>query len=131
MRADNLTCRISDNIGRRLPLQVSLAWLMVFGLCSAFSPSINIFILFRALLGIGYGGNMVMAYTLLAEVMPVKWRGFCLAALDIFFGLGAIASTILCWVVIPRIGWRWLIVICVTMCSPVVVGLFFFPDSPR
>ena len=123
--------RVSDSVGRRLPLQLSLAWLMVFGLASAFSPNIYVFIVFRGFLGIGYGGNMVMAYTLLAEVLPTKWRGMCLAALDIFFGLGALASTLLCWLVIPTLGWRWLVVICILLCLPVTVGVFFFPDSPR
>ena len=123
--------RVSDSIGRRLPLQISLFWLMAFGLTSAAAPNVLVFIIVRGLLGIGYGGNMVMAYTMLAETLPSKQRGPCLAALDVFFGLGALFSCALAWLVIPAIGWRWLIAICIFLCIPVVIGLMFFPDSPR
>lgn len=123
--------RLSDRVGRRLVFQLSLFVSAFFGVLSALAPDIYTFMALRWALGIGYGGNIVTDITLLAELLPIRNRGFYLAFMDVFFGVGALMSVAISWLVIPNLGWRAMVAF-----STIPAFLLFIfrrnvPESPR
>jgi MFS family permease len=131
--------RVSDRIGRRRIFLFSLLWSGLTGLIGAAAPDIYSFILMRLLLGIGYGGNLVTEFVLLAEMMPSKDRGRALAITDVFYAVGSIFSVLVAWAIIPSLGWRYmmlfsslppLIVFAVGSVDPRVTTLLGAPE-PR
>ena len=125
--------RMSDRVGRQYVFQLSLFISSLFGFASAFSPSIYWFIALRTILGFGYGGNIVTDTVLLAEFLPVKNRGRWLTGMEIFYGVGAICSVALAWLIIPNqaLGWRYLIAF---SSIPSFILIFLrrnIPESPR
>jgi MFS transporter, putative metabolite:H+ symporter len=101
--------RASDKYGRQLIFQLALGISAVFGLISAISPNIWFFTFFRFLLGVGFGGNIIIDVVMLAEMIPVKSRGRFLSSMELFYGVGAVLTVSAAWVIIPTLGWRWMI----------------------
>ena len=122
---------ISDRIGRKLGFVFTVAIDSIFGLLSAFSPSFTWLLILRAITGIGVGGTLPVDYSIFAEYLPSKSRGRYLVLLESFWALGTIAAAGLAWLIVPRVGWRWLLAI-----SALPGILIFFirrsiPESPR
>ncbi len=122
---------LSDRIGRKTGFISTVAIDSVFGLLSAFSPSFIWLVILRALTGFGVGGTLPVDYSIFAEYLPAKKRGRYLVLLESFWALGTIAAAGLAWLVVPRLGWRWLLGL-----SALPGFIIFFirrhvPESPR
>ena len=122
---------IADHYGRRPVFLLSLFVSSFFGLASAFAPDIYWFIMFRFFMGFGYGGNLVTDFVLFAEYVTASHRGRYMALTDVFYGTGSLVCVLLAWLIIPSIGWRYMVAI---TSIPAALMLFFrssIPESPR
>lgn len=122
---------ISDRIGRKTGFISTVAIDSVFGLLSAFSPSFIWLLILRAITGIGVGGTLPVDYSIFAEYLPAKSRGRNLVLLEAFWALGTIAAAGLAWLIVPRLGWRWLLAV---SALPGIMIYFIrrsIPESPR
>lgn len=123
--------RLSDLIGRKIGFMSTVAIDSVFGLLSAFSPSFMWLVILRALTGFGVGGTLPVDYSIFAEYLPSRQRGRYLVLLEAFWALGAILAAGLAWLIVPTLGWRWL------LAASAVPGVIIFfirrhiPESPR
>lgn len=122
---------VSDRVGRKTGFISTVAIDSVFGLLSAFSPSFAWLVALRAITGIGVGGTLPVDYSIFAEYLPARKRGRYLVLLESFWALGTIVAAGLAWLVVPSLGWRWLLGI------SALPGLIIFfirrhvPESPR
>ncbi|MBU1080399.1 MAG: MFS transporter, partial [Spirochaetes bacterium] len=123
--------RLSDLIGRKAGFILTVAIDSAFGLASAFAPGFAWFLVLRALTGFGVGGTLPVDYGMFSEYLPAKNRGRRLVLLESFWALGTVAAAGLAWLVVPRLGWRWLFAL------SALPGLVLFavrkgvPESPR
>jgi putative MFS transporter len=122
---------LSDRIGRKTGFISTVAIDSVFGLLSALSPSFAWLVILRAITGFGVGGTLPVDYSIFAEYLPAQKRGRYLVILESFWALGTIAVAGVAWLVVPSLGWRWLLAI-----SALPGLLIFFirrnvPESPR
>lgn len=123
--------RLSDLIGRKIGFISTVAIDSVFGLASAFAPGFGWLVALRALTGFGVGGTLPVDYSIFAEYLPAEKRGRYLVLLEAFWALGAVFAAGLAWLIVPRLGWRWLLGI------SAIPGLIIFfirryiPESPR
>jgi SHS family lactate transporter-like MFS transporter len=65
----------ADRWGRKLPMLLSILWFSLFAFLSGFSSSYAMLFGFRALFGIGMGGEWAAGMTLVIEHWPVRLRG--------------------------------------------------------
>ena len=65
----------ADRWGRKLPLMLSILWFSIFAFLSGFSTSYAMLFAFRALFGIGMGGEWAAGMPLAIEHWPAKYRG--------------------------------------------------------
>ena len=100
---------VSDRIGRRTGFQITIAIFAVFGLASAFAPTALWLAVLRALCGFGLGGAVPLDFSLFAEYLPRRNRGRWLVILESFWGVGTLAAAGLAWILVPTLGWRWLL----------------------
>src|ERR1700681_3865980 len=63
---------LGDRFGRRIPLMIDIVFYSAIELLTAFSPSFTVFLILRALFGIGMGGEWGGAASLLIKVLPAK-----------------------------------------------------------
>lgn len=123
--------RVSDLFGRKVGFISTVAIDSVFGLLSAFAPSFAWLVILRSLTGFGVGGTLPVDYSIFAEYLPKEKRGRYLVLLESFWALGVIAAAGLAWLIVPRLGWRWLLAV-----SAIPGIIIFFirrhvPESPR
>ena len=79
---------LSDRMGRRAPLMISILWYSICNLLAGFSPSFTFLFVVRALLGIGMGAEWPAGAALAMESWPARSRGFMSGVLQGSWGLG-------------------------------------------
>ncbi|CAN4085060.1 unnamed protein product [Withania somnifera] len=99
---------ISDKCGRRRGFLMTAVFTATAGFLSAFSSNFPLLIILRFLVGIGLGGGPVLAAWFL-EFIPAPHRGTWMVVFSGFWTVGTILEASLAWVVMPRLGWRWLL----------------------
>ncbi|GEP20887.1 sugar (and other) transporter family protein [Latilactobacillus sakei subsp. carnosus DSM 15831] len=97
---------LADKIGRRNSLLFSLLLFSIGNGLSALSPSLIVFMALRLLVGIGLGGELPVASTLISENTPDATRGRAVVLLESFWAAGWLAASLLAYFVIPNWGWR-------------------------
>lgn len=123
--------RVSDIKGRRFAFSGSLLMSGTFGLLCAASPSFAVFLVFRALLSIGIGGNVPLAFTIFSEFSPLQNRGAYLTMLEAWWATGAVISCLLAWGTLPTYGWQWFVLESSLPAFLLGWAVYFMPESPR
>jgi MFS family permease len=97
---------MADRAGRRSALIASVAVYSVFTAACGLSTSAAELAVFRALLGLGVGGQWAAGAALVAETWRTEHRGKALGFMQSGFALGyAMAAFLAAWM-LPRWGWR-------------------------
>lgn len=102
---------LSDIIGRKPCLMMSLGLNSLAGLASAITPSISWLIVCRIFAGLGIGGSVPVVFSLGAELFPSHIRGKHLSMIASFWMVGAIYSAGTAWImlsgdVLTGLSWR-------------------------
>ncbi len=97
---------LSDRYGRARSLAWSILFFSVFTALTATSRSVAELVLWRAIVGIGLGGEWAAGSVLVAETWPLKHRAKGIGLMQSGWALGYMAAAILAAVVLPRWGWR-------------------------
>jgi SHS family lactate transporter-like MFS transporter len=84
----------ADRWGRKLPLVISIVWFSLFTALSGFSTSYAMLFAFRALFGIGMGGEWAAGMPLALEHLPDRLRGAAAGILQGAWAWGYIASAL-------------------------------------
>jgi len=130
-----------DRYGRRVTYMYNLALYTLGALLAAFAPNITVLLIARFIVGIGLGGELNTGLTLVAELMPTRFRGAAVATVNVAAGgLGIFASSALAALVLgplesvlggPGTAWRWLLGLLALPALLVFVYRWFLPESPR
>jgi SHS family lactate transporter-like MFS transporter len=97
---------LADRVGRKIPLMISILWYSLSNFAAGFAPTFTYLFLFRALLGIGMGGEWPAGGALAMETWPVRSRGFMGGVLQGSWGLGFMLSSGVYGLFYASIGWR-------------------------
>lgn len=122
---------VSDRIGRRTGFQATIAIFAVFGIASAFAPGAVWLAVLRALTGFGLGGALPLDFSLFAEFLPRRNRGRWLVLLESCWAVGTIVAAGLAVLIIPTLGWRWLLATSAGAALLVLWVRARVPESPR
>ena len=98
---------LSDRFGRKPLLLFSLLLFSVATGLSGFASGLAVLLVLRFLAGLGLGGELPVASTLVSEISPANRRGFMVVILESFWGWGAILAALIAFLLIPNFGWQW------------------------
>ncbi|CAH0493863.1 unnamed protein product [Peronospora farinosa] len=122
---------LADKYGRRPIFMVTLV-LFLGGLAfCALSWDVTSITCARIISGIGLGGELPVASTLVQELSPKKTRGKIIVLLESFWAIGCMVAVVMAFSVAPKIGWRETFFIC---CAPVLYAIvirLYIPESPK
>lgn len=100
--------KLCDMYGRKTCLILCTLFTFYFGALSALSPVFVWILILRGLVGFGIGGAP-QAVVLYAEFLPSQHRAKCVILTNIFWSIGAVLEVLLAILVMPTLGWRWLL----------------------
>ena len=122
---------LADRYGRRAVL---MGTLLVYALATgltAFVWGYGALLVLRFVTGLGLGGELPVASTLVSEVAPTKRRGRMVVLLESFWAYGWILAALIGFLVIPEYGWRVAFLIGALPALYVFVLRRNLPESPR
>jgi len=64
---------LADRFGRRIPLMANVIYFSIVELACGFAPNYTVFLILRALFGIGMGGEWGVGASLAMEAAPPRW----------------------------------------------------------
>ncbi|MEP6732352.1 MAG: MFS transporter [bacterium] len=97
---------IADRFGRTRALMASVLLYSIFTAACGLSQTLWQFALFRALLGLGMGGEWASGAALVSETWPAKHRGRALGFMQSSWAIGFASAAMVVGFVLPRWGWR-------------------------
>jgi len=121
---------LGDRFGRRIPLMIDIIFYSLMQLLTAFSPNYTWLLIFRALYGVGMGGEWGLGASLAMETLPTAARGLFSGILQQGYAFGYLLAAVVYWIVFPLFGWRGLFV---AGALPAVLVLYIrarVPESP-
>ena len=121
---------VTDLIGRRKMIIVSVAFVGVSIVLTAMATTLAEFIVLRFISGIGAGAMLASQATLAAEYSPEKYRALSVVLVTVGYPAGAMFTSVVADLVMPGFGWRGMFWFggLVTL-AMVVVAYLFIPES--
>ncbi|WP_435368115.1 MFS transporter [Neobacillus niacini] len=122
---------MADRIGRKNVFIITLLLFSIGSGISAFATSITVFLILRFFIGMGLGGELPVASTLVSESVPAEKRGRIVVLLESFWAAGWLLAAVISYFIIPKFGWSTALLISAT---PALYALYLrvgLPDSPR
>ncbi len=122
---------LTDVIGRRKAILISVTSFSLFTGLLAAAPSPEVFGLFRFLAGLGLGGLIPTAATLVSEYAQLRRGSSSITFMMTGYHVGGVLTALFAIPVLPALGWRAMFVIG-ALPALVLVPLMFkkLPESP-
>lgn len=120
-----------DRYGRRFTFQFNLLLFGAVSIAAAFSPSMTWLVVLRFVMGIGLGGEIVVGYATISEMVPPATRGKWNAVLFLLATAALPVSTVASYLIIPHFGWRGMFALSGLGALVVWVLRKQIPESPR
>ncbi|MBG9581466.1 major facilitator transporter [Bacillus thuringiensis] len=122
---------LSDKIGRKSVFIITLLLFSIGSGLTALTTTLAMFLVLRFLIGMGLGGELPVASTLVSESVEAHERGKIVVLLESFWAGGWLIAALISYFVIPKYGWEVAMILSVI---PALYALYLrwnLPDSPR
>lgn len=143
-----LSGTLSDRFGRKKLLIFSALLFSLSALGTGASNSLNVFVAYRVLGGLGIGMASVLSPIYIAEMAPAKMRGRFVAVNQLTIVIGILLAQVINFLIanpVPdgasdlmiseswngQTGWRWMFWAETFFSAAFLLFAFFIPESPR
>jgi MFS transporter, SHS family, lactate transporter len=120
---------LADRYGRRRPLIACVLYFSIITALTPFAPSYAVFVVLRALYGIGMGGYWGIGASLVMESSPKRWRGLFSGIMQAGYSGGYLLAAVALRTIEPRFGWRWMFLCGLILAAVIAVLTLLSPES--
>jgi SHS family lactate transporter-like MFS transporter len=120
---------LADRYGRRRPLIACVLFFSIVSALTPFAPNYTVFLVLRALYGIGMGGYWGIGASLVMESSPQRWRGLFSGIMQAGYSLGYLLAAVAVPLVVPRFGWQWVFLGGLFIAALITVLTLLSPES--
>src|SRR6202795_2379249 len=99
--------KLGDMYGRKRFFQASIVIFLIGSALSGFAHSMIELIAFRAVQGLGGGGLMVGAQTIIGDVVSPRERGRYMGLFGAMFGVATVVGPLIGGLCVTYLSWRW------------------------
>jgi EmrB/QacA subfamily drug resistance transporter len=99
--------KLGDMLGRKPVFIAAIVIFLAGSMLSGLSQTMIQLILFRALQGLGAGGLIVGAQSILADIIPPRRRGRYMGLMGAVFAVSSVAGPLLGGFLVDNLSWRW------------------------
>ena len=122
--------KLGDLYGRKIVLQTAIVIFLVGSVLSAFATSMTFLIIARTVQGLGGGGLMVVAMTVVADIIPPRQRGKIQGIFGAVFGVATVVGPLLGGFIVERFSWHWIFLINIPL-GVLALGVIAVALKPR
>ncbi|MCQ5363450.1 MFS transporter [Anoxybacillus salavatliensis] len=122
---------LADRIGRK---QVFIITLLLFSIgsgLSALATTLTVFLILRFFIGMGLGGELPVASTLVSESVAAHERGKVVVLLESFWAGGWLLAALISFFVIPAHGWQMALILGAVPALYAIYLRINLPDSKK
>lgn len=123
--------KLGDLIGRKGLFIGAIAIFTVGSIVGGLAPDMGWLISGRAIQGLGGGGLMILAQTIIADVVPARERGKYMGIMGGVFALSSVAGPLLGGWFTESIGWRWAFWMNIPLGILAIASAAFFLRLPK
>jgi EmrB/QacA subfamily drug resistance transporter len=117
--------KLSDLYGRKIIFILGCTVMVIGSILCALSGSMIQLIIFRVVQGLGAGGIMAVATTIVGDIFTVEERGKMQGLFSTVWGVAAIVGPLLGGLIIQFLSWPWVFYINAPIALIAVLVLFF------
>ncbi len=122
--------KFSDIYGRKRTFQFAIVVFLFGSALAGLSQSMIELIAFRGLQGIGAGGLMVLAMTIIGDVVPPRQRGRYQGYMGAVFALASVIGPLLGGFFVDQLSWRWVFYVNIPIGAVALVVTSIVLDLP-
>jgi len=123
--------KLADLFPNRTLYLVSILIFLVGSVMAGMADSMIALTVFRAVQGIGAGGNFALVYIVLADISEPENRGRMMSYASFVWGLASVLGPSLGGFVVSWVSWRWIFYINVPIGLLSLAGIWFFLVETR
>ncbi|KXN71278.1 MFS general substrate transporter [Conidiobolus coronatus NRRL 28638] len=122
--------KLSDIFGRKVCILFSATIFSIGSLGCALSNNIILFLIFRAISGIGGGGMISLSFIVIADIIPLKDRATYMGILNLTFAASNALGPVLGGVIVDHTTWRVIFYINLPIAFILVIITIFLMPLP-
>ena len=103
--------KLGDLYGRKIVLQVAIVIFLIGSVLSAMATNMTFLTIARTVQGLGGGGLMVVAMTVVADIIPPRQRGKVQGLFGAVFGVATVIGPLLGGFIVEHFSWQWIFLI--------------------
>lgn len=120
---------MADRYGRRIPLALCVLYFSACTVASGLVPTYRLFLVCRALYGIGMGGYWGIGASYALESSPARLRGVLSGVIQASYPMGYLLAAVAMQVLAPSLGWRSVFFVGAPVALLLVALTLFAPES--
>ncbi|RUT28518.1 MFS transporter [Arsenicitalea aurantiaca] len=122
--------KLGDLYGRKIVIQSAIVIFLLGSVLAGIAGNMTVLILARVIQGLGGGGLMVMALTVVADVLPARERGKIQGLFGGVFGLATIIGPLLGGFLVENLSWHWIFFVNLPL-GVLALGVIAFALKPK
>jgi len=123
--------KLADLYPNRTLYLISILIFLAGSILAGMARSMTALTVFRAVQGIGAGGNFALVYIVLADISEPEHRGRMMSYASFVWGLASVLGPSLGGFIVGWVSWRWIFYINVPIGLLSLVGIWFFLTETR